>query len=96
MGKTGQTKRTRSRRPQAPPPNGAAAAEAEASRSPVSLEVLSRQQRVKPFQGVEDFAGAWPADFDPDEFLACLGTEREERRRTADLRRTAGNGEGRP
>jgi hypothetical protein len=55
----------------------------ELESGPITLEELARRQGVKPFRSVEDFAGIWPEEFDPDEFLRWLQAERSARRQVA-------------
>jgi hypothetical protein len=61
-----------------------------AAPAPESLEEIARRQGVKPYRGVQDFAGIWPEEFDPDAFLEWLAAERRARREVADGKRRTG------
>lgn len=51
-----------------------------------SLERLIREQGVRPFENLDDFAKLWPAEFDPDEFNRWLAADRAARRAMEDAK----------
>jgi hypothetical protein len=46
----------------------------------LSLEELARRQGVEPARNLEEIAGLWPVDDDPDELLRFILDERKARR----------------
>jgi hypothetical protein len=81
------------KRPAGPAAAGVRTGTAHTSPRPApgaSLEELARRQGVKPYTGVQDFAGLWPEEFDPDAFLEWLAAERRARREAAASKPRAG------
>jgi hypothetical protein len=42
----------------------------------ISLEELARRQGVKPLMDLKELGALWPEEFNPDEFLSWLSSER--------------------
>jgi hypothetical protein len=58
-------------------------ANSDSRRSTIPLEELALEQGVQPVSDLEALGALWPAEHDPDAFLAFVQSERAARRQIA-------------